>query len=224
MYMNDVCTIPSNLAGPPGGLGAVRHGRRRAARGGAGAGAGSRRADDVPCGRGVVGGRTPPAVRARDHATTRWEMVIGLEVHCELATATKLFCGCRNAFGDEPNANVCPVCLGLPGRCPSSTNRRSSSPCGSGRPCTARSARRCSPQELLLSRHAEGLSDQPVRRAASMSTAGSSCPTAPGRDRRGPTWRRTPASSPTSGRAVASTTPITRWSTTTVPGCRWSRS
>jgi aspartyl-tRNA(Asn)/glutamyl-tRNA(Gln) amidotransferase subunit B len=47
-----------------------------------------------------------------------WEMVIGLEVHCELATATKLFCGCRNAFGDEPNVNVCPVCLGLPGALP----------------------------------------------------------------------------------------------------------
>jgi aspartyl-tRNA(Asn)/glutamyl-tRNA(Gln) amidotransferase subunit B len=47
-----------------------------------------------------------------------WEMVIGLEVHCELATATKLFCGCRNAFGEEPNVNVCPVCLGLPGSLP----------------------------------------------------------------------------------------------------------
>jgi aspartyl-tRNA(Asn)/glutamyl-tRNA(Gln) amidotransferase subunit B len=47
-----------------------------------------------------------------------FEAVIGLEVHCELATATKLFCGCRNAFGDEPNTNVCPVCLGLPGSLP----------------------------------------------------------------------------------------------------------
>jgi aspartyl-tRNA(Asn)/glutamyl-tRNA(Gln) amidotransferase subunit B len=47
-----------------------------------------------------------------------WEMVIGLEVHCELRTETKLFCGCRNAFGDEPNTNVCPVCLGLPGSLP----------------------------------------------------------------------------------------------------------
>jgi aspartyl-tRNA(Asn)/glutamyl-tRNA(Gln) amidotransferase subunit B len=47
-----------------------------------------------------------------------WETVIGLEVHCELATQTKLFCGCRNAFGDEPNTNVCPVCLGLPGSLP----------------------------------------------------------------------------------------------------------
>jgi aspartyl-tRNA(Asn)/glutamyl-tRNA(Gln) amidotransferase subunit B len=49
---------------------------------------------------------------------TDWESVIGLEVHCELATATKLFCACRNAFGDEPNTNVCPVCLGLPGSLP----------------------------------------------------------------------------------------------------------
>ncbi len=47
-----------------------------------------------------------------------WETVIGLEVHCELRTSTKLFCGCRNAFGDEPNTNICPVCLGLPGSLP----------------------------------------------------------------------------------------------------------
>ncbi len=45
-------------------------------------------------------------------------MVIGLEVHCELKTATKLFCGCPNMFGDQPNTNVCPVCLGLPGSLP----------------------------------------------------------------------------------------------------------
>ncbi len=47
-----------------------------------------------------------------------WVMVIGLEVHCELKTATKLFCGCPNLFGDEPNTNICPVCLGLPGSLP----------------------------------------------------------------------------------------------------------
>ena len=47
-----------------------------------------------------------------------WEIVVGCEVHCELATATKLFCGCRNQFGAEPNTHVCPVCLGLPGSLP----------------------------------------------------------------------------------------------------------
>ncbi len=47
-----------------------------------------------------------------------WETVVGLEVHCELSTATKLFCSCPNAFGSEPNTNVCPVCLGLPGSLP----------------------------------------------------------------------------------------------------------
>jgi aspartyl-tRNA(Asn)/glutamyl-tRNA(Gln) amidotransferase subunit B len=49
---------------------------------------------------------------------TAWEMVIGLEVHCELATRTKMFCACVNEFGAEPNTNVCPVCLGLPGSLP----------------------------------------------------------------------------------------------------------
>jgi len=50
--------------------------------------------------------------------TTDYESVIGLEVHVELSTATKLFCGCPNEFGAEPNTNVCPVCLGLPGSLP----------------------------------------------------------------------------------------------------------
>ena len=50
--------------------------------------------------------------------TTQYEAVMGLEVHVELATATKLFCGCRNEFGSEPNTNICPVCLGLPGSLP----------------------------------------------------------------------------------------------------------
>ncbi|PYQ54768.1 MAG: Asp-tRNA(Asn)/Glu-tRNA(Gln) amidotransferase GatCAB subunit B [Acidobacteria bacterium] len=55
--------------------------------------------------------------RGRD-VSTRYEPVIGLEVHAQLRTATKIFCGCRNRFGDAPNTNVCPVCLGLPGALP----------------------------------------------------------------------------------------------------------
>ncbi len=47
-----------------------------------------------------------------------WEMVVGLEIHTELKTATKMFCGCANSFGSEPNTNICPVCLGLPGSLP----------------------------------------------------------------------------------------------------------
>ncbi|HET9072056.1 MAG TPA: Asp-tRNA(Asn)/Glu-tRNA(Gln) amidotransferase subunit GatB [Acidimicrobiales bacterium] len=49
---------------------------------------------------------------------TTWETVIGLEVHVELGTETKLFCSCPNRFGEEPNTNICPVCLGLPGSLP----------------------------------------------------------------------------------------------------------
>lgn len=47
-----------------------------------------------------------------------WETVIGLEVHLQLKTQTKIFCGCANVFGQEPNAQTCPVCLGLPGSLP----------------------------------------------------------------------------------------------------------
>jgi len=48
----------------------------------------------------------------------KYEPVIGLEVHAQLLTKTKIFCGCSTRFGDPPNSNVCPVCLGLPGTLP----------------------------------------------------------------------------------------------------------
>ncbi len=55
----------------------------------------------------------------RDAArATKWELVIGLEVHCQLKTRSKIFCGCATSFGEAPNRNTCPVCLGLPGALP----------------------------------------------------------------------------------------------------------
>lgn len=53
-----------------------------------------------------------------DEVLARFDPVLGLEVHVELSTRTKMFCGCANAFGAEPNTRVCPVCLGLPGSLP----------------------------------------------------------------------------------------------------------
>jgi aspartyl-tRNA(Asn)/glutamyl-tRNA(Gln) amidotransferase subunit B len=55
---------------------------------------------------------------ATPEVISRYEPVIGLEVHVQLSTATKIFCGCPTSFGDPPNTNVCPVCLGLPGALP----------------------------------------------------------------------------------------------------------
>jgi aspartyl-tRNA(Asn)/glutamyl-tRNA(Gln) amidotransferase subunit B len=53
-----------------------------------------------------------------DDAVSRYDPLIGLETHVELGTRSKMFCGCRGAFGAEPNSAVCPVCLGLPGSLP----------------------------------------------------------------------------------------------------------
>ncbi len=127
MYMNDVFTIPVNLAGLPGV--SVPCGMA---------------AGNLPVGAQLIGRAfdeatlfaPPPASsgwpifrpgrlrpRGRGKAVPRYESVVGLEVHAQLLTESKMFCGCSAAFGGEPNTHVCPVCLGLPGALPV-VNRR----------------------------------------------------------------------------------------------------
>ncbi len=60
----------------------------------------------------------PAAAGLSAEVLAKYEPVIGLEVHVQLLTATKAFCGCANHFGSAPNTNICPVCLGLPGALP----------------------------------------------------------------------------------------------------------
>src|SRR5215471_18204431 len=98
----------AGVPGRRGGRGSARPAARApAARGGERRGRGGRRERR---------GRAMTA--AFDAAITSYEPVIGLETHVELGTTTKMFCGCPNAFGAEPNSAVCPVCLGLPGSLP----------------------------------------------------------------------------------------------------------
>src|SRR6202012_505024 len=60
----------------------------------------------------------PVSTQVSSALREKYEPVIGLEVHVQLLTQTKIFCGCSTQFGAPPNTNVCPVCLGLPGALP----------------------------------------------------------------------------------------------------------
>jgi aspartyl-tRNA(Asn)/glutamyl-tRNA(Gln) amidotransferase subunit B len=67
---------------------------------------------------GPIGGSFGVLIKLMRVSTDLYEPVIGLETHVELGTRTKMFCGCPTAFGAEPNTQICPVCLGLPGSLP----------------------------------------------------------------------------------------------------------
>ena len=58
------------------------------------------------------------AAAKHQETASRYEAVIGLEIHAQLLTRSKIFCGCSAAFGAAPNTHLCPVCLGLPGALP----------------------------------------------------------------------------------------------------------
>ncbi len=122
----------------------------------------------------------------------QYEPVIGLEIHCQLNTRTKMFCGCALSFGDEPNTHTCPVCLGHPGSA-AGDERGGGAVRADDRPGARlrdRPALDLPPQELLLSRPAQGLPDQPVRHSACAARAGSArCAST------ACTWRRTRPSS-----------------------------
>jgi hypothetical protein len=132
MYLNDLATIPTNLAGtaalsvpsgwPP--TTACRPARRlqimAPALGEAVMYRVAAAVRGVPALPSRTGGFavTTPVLVAYDEVVERFDPMLGLEVHVELNTHTKMFCGCPTAFGGEPNTQVCPTCLGLPGSLP----------------------------------------------------------------------------------------------------------
>ena len=133
MYMSDYFTVPMPLAGIPAvsipaGL-AEPDGEARAPGRVPDRRAGVQRERDARRGVRARAGnrlRRPPT---RSRVTTMnpegngYEAVIGLEIHVQLSTRTKMFCGCELSFGDEPNIHTCPVCLGHPGTLPVTNER-----------------------------------------------------------------------------------------------------
>ena len=165
-----------------------------------------------------------------EQALEKFEVVIGLEVHVELNTKTKMFCGCKNDFGDEPNTNVCPICIGLPGSLPVVNKRaiESSIAIGLALGCsiapTGRFARKNYFYPDLAKNYQTSQYDEPIAFEGSLEVevpSGKSSPLASNVL----TWKRTPASSLTwVAPPVASTELNTRWLTTTAPVFHWSKS
>ena len=124
MYMNDFFTVPMPPGRDPGDLDPRRPRRaRRAAGRGCRSASRSRRPPSPSSGLLDAAYRARAGDRLRrppggGRAMAELEAVIGLEIHVQLSTRTKMFCGCALSFGDEPNVHTCPVCLAHPGVLP----------------------------------------------------------------------------------------------------------
>ena len=97
-----------------------------------------------------------------------YEMVVGLEVHAELNTKSKIYCNCRNAFGLEVNSQVCPVCMGMPGTLPTLNEKvvEYAIKMGHAMHCQIKRRVQTGPKKLLLSGPAEGIPDLSGRSTA----------------------------------------------------------
>ena len=133
MYMSDYFTVPMPLAGipavsipaglaePDGEAPGSRSGSRSPGRRSARTRCSTRRSRSSR-----QSASTPAHPESGDHDEPEgngYEAVIGLEIHVQLSTRTKMFCGCELSFGDEPNIHTCPVCLGHPGTLPVTNER-----------------------------------------------------------------------------------------------------
>ena len=164
-----------------------------------------------------------------EDVVARYEPVIGLETHVELGTASKMFCGCATEFGAEPNTQICPVCLGLPGALPVANEKAIESTIRIGLALNCSIATWCRfarknyfypdmPKNFQISQYDEPLC---VDGYLDVELAGRDVPD---RHRAGAPRGGHRQEHPRRARPGASTAPTTRSSTTTAPASRWSRS